>query len=450
MGRLSVRLSLLTALVALLASVLTAAGTHGFVGSRFESLIKAQVQRSSGQAAQVLGAFYAERGSWEGVQSLVAPGGGPRGVRFLLGRQFTLLDDTGRVVAASESALVGTYTAPDFTERAAPVFALGRQVGTLYVDDPRRPFTGVEGDFARAALLAAVGTAIAALFLAALVGVVTARRLTRPLDALVQATRRLAAGDRSQRVEVGGAGEIGDLARAFNDMSASLEEQERLRKNLLADVAHELRTPVSVLLANFEAMQDGAVRLTPESLLPMHDEVLRMARLISDLQVLSLAEAGQLPLHRVPTAPARLVEGVLSALEPEAAAHGVAIQADVPASLPRVDVDPDRITQVLANLLVNALRHTPDGGRVTVRATAAGDRVQIAVADTGEGIPAADLPHIFDRFYRAEHSRSRDSGGIGLGLSIVRGLVHAHGGLIWVQSHPGHGAVFTFTLPVVP
>ena len=217
---------------------------------------------------------------------------------------------------------------------------------------------------------------------------------------------------------------------------------------MMADIAHELRTPLSVLRGNLEAMEDGLLEPTPQQVAVLHDQSAALSRLVEDLRMLSLASAGHLELHRHPADVSELVRSVLMEIEAASRDRGVALSGDAPASLPHVSLDSDRIRQVLRNLIDNALRHTPPGGRIDVQVKATAKQLTVSVADTGSGIATQDLPHLFDRFYRADGSRARATGGSGLGLAIVKQLVEAHGGEVSVESEPGTGSVFSFSLPV--
>ena len=301
----------------------------------------------------------------------------------------------------------------------------------------------VRGVISAGLALAAVLLVLAAFF---------ANRISRPLRRLTRAARSLAAGDLSARVEGGVVREIHDLAQAFNTMAGALAQADQQRRQLTADVAHELRTPLSIIRARLEGMQDGVYQATPDQIAGLLDEAALLERLIEDLRLLALADAGQLPLYPEPLDPAHLLHDVARSLAAPAAAHDVALAVVIHDPLAEVLADPQRIMQVLGNLVGNALRYTPAGGTVTLTAWAApgpgGPRLLIAVADTGAGIAPADLPHIFDRFWRADRARSRAAGGAGLGLPIARRLIEAHGGQIWVRSTPGHGTTFTFSLPL--
>jgi signal transduction histidine kinase len=293
--------------------------------------------------------------------------------------------------------------------------------------------------------LALVVAGLAALLLTAALS----RRIIRPVEELTLAAQAMATGDLSRRVTVRAPDEIGTLGRAFNSMADSLQRAESLRRTLVGDVAHELRTPLTNIRGYLEALRDGVARPNARMIDSLHEEALLLNRLIDDLQDLALAEAGQLRLQREPADLGAVVEQALSAARPRIEAKGVSCDHELPPGLPMVAIDAERVGQVLRNLLNNALTHTPAGGVISVLAQVEGpgDIVAVSVCDTGCGIAADDLPLIFERFYRADRSRNRATGGAGLGLTIVRQLVEAHGGSVRVTSEPGLGSCFTFTLP---
>jgi signal transduction histidine kinase len=294
-----------------------------------------------------------------------------------------------------------------------------------------------------------VGAVAAAALLALLVTWFLSRRIVGPVEALTGAVQRMERGEWNARVAVRSKDEIGTLSRAFNAMAESLAQNETFRRQMVSDVAHELRTPLTNLRAQLEAIEDGIVPADKAAIGSLHEETLLLARLIEDLQELSAAEAGRLRLERGEVAPLDALEAARAAFRARAEAEGIALDVETSAEeLPSVPADPARLAQILRNLLANALTHTPRGGRVTLRAEAEGAAVRFEVRDTGEGIAAEDLPHIFDRFYRADPSRSRSTGGAGIGLAIVRHLVEAHGGTIAVSSEPGRGTAVAFTIPV--
>jgi two-component system OmpR family sensor kinase/two-component system sensor histidine kinase BaeS len=252
-------------------------------------------------------------------------------------------------------------------------------------------------------------------------------------------------------VEVEGSDEMAEVAHAFNEMAAALAASEQHRQNMVADVAHELRTPLSVVQGNLRAILDDVYPLDKAEISRLYDESRLLGRLVDDLRELALADAGQLRLHLRPTDVAQVIRSTTENLAAAADAHEVILTAGMPDDLPTVQADPDRVAQVLRNLLANALRHTPPGGSVRVTAVHADEVVEIAVADTGEGIAPEDLPHVFDRFWRADPARTRGerwAGGTGLGLSVAQSLVEAQGGRIWAESMPGKGTTVRFTLPL--
>jgi signal transduction histidine kinase len=231
-------------------------------------------------------------------------------------------------------------------------------------------------------------------------------------------------------------------------MAADLEHAEQLRRNLVADVAHELRTPLSNIQGYLEAIRDRVVKPNTATIHSLNEETALLSRLVDELQVLSLAEAGKLKLVYQAEDITRLIKRAVTSWQPQVAVKEISLSIDLPDNLPLVNIDRQRVNQVLHNLLENAVAHTRKGGTITVAAAKQGDWVEISVSDTGEGIPAEDLPNIFERFYRVDRSRARATGGSGLGLTIARRLVEAHGGQITVQSELGKGSRFSFTLPI--
>jgi signal transduction histidine kinase len=273
------------------------------------------------------------------------------------------------------------------------------------------------------------------------------RRIVRPIEALTHAARRMEAGDLAQRVDTASRDEIGALAQAFNAMAQRLAHTETLRRHLVNDVAHELRTPLTNIRCQLEAVQDGLLTPGRETLESLHHEVMLLSRLVDDLQDLALAEAGQLRLDRTAVPVAALMATAAASLAPQAAARGVSLTSAPVAADLQVQADPQRLGQVLRNLIVNAITHTPAGGSIAIAAQSAPAQVAISVTDTGTGIAAEHLPHIFERFYRTDRSRTRATGGAGLGLAIVRQLVETQGGRVSVDSVVDRGSTFTVMLP---
>jgi two-component system OmpR family sensor kinase/two-component system sensor histidine kinase BaeS len=292
------------------------------------------------------------------------------------------------------------------------------------------------------------GAVIAGL-LGVLLGVAVSRTLSAPLQRLALAARAVANRDFGSRVEVGGTREVAEVTRAFNEMAAALDEGERLRRNLMADVAHELRTPLSVVQGNLQAILDDVYPMDKSEIGRLYDETRLISRLVEDLRQLALADAGKLQLNMQPVDLGALIRATCDHLTAVAEAQRVTLQVNVPAELPPVLADTDRVAQVLHNLLANAFRFTREGGQISITVSEAGNDVQVTVADTGKGIAPEDLEHIFDRFWKADRARARDEhwpGGTGLGLSIAQSMLRAQGGKIWVESVLGKGSRFHFTL----
>ena len=298
-------------------------------------------------------------------------------------------------------------------------------------------------------VLFALGIAIAAATLtAAAVSWFLSVRIVRPIARLAVAAERIAHGSYGERVSVTGSDELAVLASAFNDMAAALESAELRRRQLLSDLAHELRTPLATIDGYLEGVRDGVVPASAETWAVLETESGRVRRLVADLQKVSRAEERQLDL-RVRSVPvATIVDAAVAAAEPAYASKDVRLETLVSGRLPKLAVDPDRIGEVLGNLLDNALRHTPQGGSVEIRAERHGGDVALTIADTGEGIAPEHLDRVFERFYRVDSGRTRDRGGSGIGLAIARALVEAHGGRIRAESDgPGMGARFVVSLP---
>ncbi|MBI4768903.1 MAG: HAMP domain-containing protein [Chloroflexi bacterium] len=360
-----------------------------------------------------------------------------------------LLDAAGRVVADTGSASLDEQHPGEHLQDAVSVQVQGATVGSVLVGSMIEPVLNpADEDFLRAVNLSILVTAVAVGLLALLWGSLLFGQITSPLRALSQAAAAIAAGQLGRRVKVESDDEIGRLAQSFNHMAASLAQAEVQRRSMVADIAHELRTPLTVVQGNLEALLDGVYDLNLENVAAIHRQTTLLSRLVADLRDLALAEAGQLRLEWQPVDLVALVTQVHEGLETQAQEKDVALQVEFPETLPPLKGDEQRLKQVLFNLTANALRHTPSGGTISTQVETRADRVLISVRDTGSGISPEDLPLIFERFYRADRSRARATGGSGLGLTIARRLVEAHGGQIWAQSWPGAGSTFAFSLPL--
>ena len=389
--------------------------------------------------------YYASAGNWTGVQPYVKHIGGLWDWRIIV------TDSTATVVADSEDTLLGTpFSASPDADTIVSSMGDGGSLGTLYVEPETPP--GAErallslalnriGLFLLFGLLVAIAASVA---LAAFLS----RRILAPVESLRMAVQKLGAGDLTQRVETVERGELGELASAFNAMADALQHANHVQRQMIADIAHELRTPLSNIRGYIEAVRDRVVEPDEETVATLDGEALLLSRLVDDLQELSIVEAGQMTMELQPEDLNELVVHTTDAMATSAAARNVRIEKRLPGDLPLVSIDYHRIGQVLRNLLDNALAHTGPGGCITVEVKPMGEQVLVSIADTGEGIEPEDLPFVFDRFYRADRSRTRATGGSGLGLTISKGLVEAHGGQLNVESTRGVGSRFFFTVPV--
>jgi signal transduction histidine kinase len=410
--------------------------------------------------ADDLADYYQVHGTWAGVEPLLARpspwhrliGEGPglagmqrmTGMEGMIGPGVSLALPDGLVFAGAGAP--DTVFPADILGGGTPIVVDGKTVGILVGTEASVSTVGegLIGRLARTTWIVGGAIGIAAL----IAGAMLLSGLLKPVRELTAATRALAGGDLKRRVTVHTRDEVGELSEAFNLMAENLQRGEQLRRDMTADIAHELRNPLAVLQAQVEALADGVHAPTAENLAPVLDNTRLLTRLVEDLRTLALADSGQLPLDRVPSDLKGLVERVVETYRGEAEQAGVRLALTGEPIL--VEVDPMRMEQVLGNLLANALRHTPSGGeiRITVGRSADGNKARVEVADSGEGIPAESLPLVFERFYRADRSRARSEGGAGLGLAITRQLVRAHGGEIAASNRPQGGAVFTIQLPL--
>jgi two-component system sensor histidine kinase BaeS len=405
--------------------------------------------RDQGVLAEALDSYYARHGSWAGVADMIAR---TPPLDFYLTRA-ALADARGTVVLPNFGYTTGQTVPPAALQSGTPITVSGQVAGYILLapsqsgpNPPLRPSPAEAAFLRRVTLAIAASAAVAALF-ALLLGGVLARTLTRPLRELTAATQAMARGAFEQHVTVRSRDEIGQLATSFNQMSADLARASQLRKQMTADLAHDLRTPLSILRGYTEGLKDARLSGTPKLYTIMHDEVVHLQRLVDDLRVLSLADAGELPLSRRAVDPRALIERTGLAYFVQAEQQGIAMRVEAPEDLPSIAVDTDRMTQVLNNLVSNALRYTTSG-EIALEAEARDHQVALRVRDTGSGIAPDDLPYVFDRFYRADQSRQRnDASSSGLGLAIAKAIVEAHGGTLAVASELGRGSTFTITLP---
>jgi two-component system sensor histidine kinase BaeS len=430
------------AVLVLLVIVVYFGTTQGYLESRFQHYSRDQI-------AGLFETYYIEhKNSWEGIEQLQISNGLEQTSPDQ--RQIALQSPDGHILLFQ-----GKGDPHSLIQRGKQktVLANGMPVGTIYVD--RWESTDelhLKGYVLNSMLTE--GFIIAALtgFIALLLGLWLTKRLTLPLKRLIPAIEKIAAGDLNIQIPVTTKDEYGKVTEALNDMAHQLLRAEEVRKHLTADVAHELRTPLSIIQCQMENIQEGGRDVPPEKLLPMQDELIRLSKLVDDLHQLTLAEAGKLPLDRKPADLGPLLDRIVDRLTPEAEDRQIAMVRCYPTDKMIVLVDPNRITQVFNNLLINAMRYSSSNGKITIRLMDSCHEgscfAAVSIADTGVGIEAEQLPFLFDRFYRVEEARSRHTGGMGLGLAIAKEFVEAHQGSIAVQSKVGDGTTFTVYLPI--
>ncbi len=445
----------------------------------FESYLEARGSNYVARVAGSLSELYQQSGGWQEAQPLLASL-----VRDPSDR-LVLADASGRIVADTSGQLTGQSDRGLDAVNQTPIVAGSNRVGTLYLlsfsgpgapagrgpgigpamgrgqgpmaaggqgsTAPQPAMSALESSYLASVDRAILTTAILAGLLAIAVGLVVARRITRPLAELAGATQEVASGKLERRVTVASNDELGRVAASFNSMAESLQRNEQARRHMAADIAHELRTPLTVVQGTVDGMLDGVIEPDRENLASIKEEVNLLTKLVADLRTLSLAEAGQLKLELAEADLLEFAHRAVARVEPLARQKGVSCRVEGEAPCPLVRIDGERMQQVVGNLLDNALRYTPEGGSIGVSVGMDGKALAIlSVADTGKGITAEDLPYVFDRFYRADQSRSRKSGGSGLGLAIVKQLVEAHGGQVRVESRSGEGTRFVVELPAAP
>lgn len=453
MRSLATKLTLAFLVVSLLGIGLVALLVNWQTRRQFDSFVQQIYQDEVVTLSGQLATYYREQGSWEGVETALfsdlspepQPGGPPPRIPV------TLVDSERRVIFGDRRLQQGETLAADSLAEALPIDVDGETAGWLMLD----LFGGRGSDFAnspeanflanlnRITILIAIGAGLIAL----IAGILLARTISRPVEELQEATRRVAQGELGYRVDVGSPDEIGQLAAAFNQMSGDLARSNALRRQMTADIAHDLRTPLTVIQGYSEALDDGKLQGSPDIYGALHQQVGHLTRLVADLRTLSLADAGQLSLQKQRMAPRDLLEHSVLAFAPQAEQQQVALELDIEEAVPDIWVDPDRIGQLLANLISNALRHTPPGGAIRLWARPKKEWLMVDVQDSGPGIAPEDLPYVFDRFYRGDKARSA-AGESGLGLAIARSIVEAHDGRLSVASPPGQGATFTIALPL--
>jgi len=448
-NRLWVRLSLAFALVVLIGVMLTS--FIGILVSTPTQFNYVNVLRNSDGPVEQLAAYY-QTNQWENAAAFMQGVQSAYGNPQYFNLSFSLFDDSGQLIFDTHPTDTIDYPYVQFDE-TMPVTVGGSLQGYLRglglaSEEFLRDFSPQSQFLAwlqeRILWMSLLGALIGLIF-----GGIFARNIAAPLRDLADAAYNIAQRNLKQRVALRGTTEMVKVGDAFNNMAEELSNAEKLRRNMVADVAHELRTPITVLQGNLRAMLDGVYPMNTEEIANLYDQTRVLSRLVNDLHELAQADANQLPLTLAPMALDETVARIVSTFSPIAESEGVKIQTEITPKLPLIEADSSRISQVVNNLLNNALNHTPTGGCITLRIVLDENRVRLDVEDTGKGISPQHLPHVFERFYRADRARSRNTGGAGLGLAIVKAIIVAHRGEVVATSEgEGHGSIFRVWLPI--
>ncbi len=450
----ALKLGLSFAVVILVAIALVYFMTARSITAGFADYNEQTRDQTANQLCGVLAEYRIRTGSWQGAERLLFTQyslmvNGQLIVRrtSLVGGDFSLTDEHRIVVVSTQEELIGEQLSKDRIASGYPIREGGKQIGTLIIDNSNSPLPPAEEEFLSSAKNSALLGGGIASGIAILLSIILISQVLSPLRILTRATERIASGDLSHRVLLKAHDEFGRLGNSFNRMVEHLSRSEKVRKTMTADIAHELRTPVTIIQGNLEAILDGVYAPDSETISPIYEETLHLGKLIDDLRDLALAEAGELRLSKERTDIVALAnqvaETVNVSLDSEPRVVVIA-----PQKTPAINIDSMRIRQVLGNLLSNAVRYTPEGMEIRLEIEETERMLLMRVIDNGPGISEEEIPHLFERFYRGDEARTRAAGGSGLGLAIAKQWVEAHGGKITASNRLEGGACFTIILPI--
>jgi two-component system sensor histidine kinase BaeS len=451
MRSLSLKLTLAFMAVSLTGIALVALLVWGITLTEFNRFMQ---DRALSNFATAASSYYQAHGSWDGVeaalrqQGLIPTPGQPQpgGGNNPPPPPIALTDSQGQVIIAAGPFHQGAQTPVNPGQQRIAITVKNQLVGYVQMAGGPPSPDPLEARYLARTNQALVLAALGAIIIAVLLGLFLARTITRPVRDLTAATSALAEGRLSQQVQVRSQDELGELTKTFNKMSADLENANHLRRQMTADIAHDLRTPLAVITGYLEGLKDGVIKPSPKRFTAMHDEALYLQRLVEDLRTLSLADAGELSMMLQPVQPGELVERLAASYQHQAEQKAIRLTVSIEPDLPAIKADPERMQQALSNLVSNAMRYTPAGGEISLLAWREGHAVWVEVKDTGSGIASDVLPHIFERFYQGDNSRQED--GSGLGLAIAKSIVELQGGKISAASTgAGSGSVFSIQMP---
>ena len=425
-----------TGIIVVFTRVLTSREFERFIDDRYEY-----------ELAEDLARYYSRNQTWDGVENEFQRYGHQPGKSYEpRPLYFSIADEQGKIVVAGNDRQKGEPCTQEEFENGFPIQVDEQTVGVLLL--PTAPENNpLDYEFLRRLNGSIFLSAFATIFLALLIGILLSRSISRPIQELTKATHHMSNGNLGQQVPVRSRDEIGELTQSFNQMSADLARAFNLRKQMTADIAHELRTPLALILGHAEGVKDGVLKPSLENFEIIREEAERLEHLVNDLRTLSLADAGELSVEFQPVDVNVLMSDLYTHYLTLFNQKRVTLNLELAAGILQANLDPNRFAQVLNNILDNALRHTPEGGRVELKTQLTENRIQLSVKDSGEGVSSEEAQHLFDRFYRVDESRNRNDGGSGLGLAIARSIVEMHKGRIWAESKKGSGLKILIELP---
>jgi len=437
----SLRIKLLASFFLVIA---IAVGTISYIASntainQFDRYVSRDQAERYQRLALTFSNYYRYNGSWDGVSSLTD------NIAEVYSERILLTDSDGKVISDTEEELVNSTVSGDWSNKTVTINLGDYPVGKIFIKTKKR--SPLQNTFINSVNKSVVTGGLIAGLTGIVLAVLFSRNILKPVRELTRATNEMKAGDLDQRVDTSSGGEIGKLGEAFNSLAKRLKQQKKLREEMVSDVAHELRNPLSNIQGYLEGLKEGMVEPSEKVFESLHQQSLVLKRLVNDLRDVNRARAGQLELDKKNVVLEDIIGKEVKAAKNTAEREDITIEEDL-GEPTLIKADPERVSQVIRNLLDNALTHTPSGGEIEVYVSNDSGEAKTVVSDDGSGIPEEELPHIFDRFYRVDKSRSRGTGGTGLGLTIAKEIVESHGGTITVESEVGEGTKFEFSLPV--
>lgn len=425
---------LAVSLISILATILL---TRAFANREFDKFVSNQYQT---ELVEELAKFYETQQSWNNLNAADFNRMIPQfGINRERPSNFCVANVNGTVVLESFAHKLGEKIRPEILERAVKIQVAEKTVGYLLIEKPPGKRNPMEAEFINRLDFSLFAIALGVILFAFIFGAILSRTITNPVRELTSATHAIASGKLGQKVSVHSKDEIGELAESFNKMNADLEKSFNLRKQMTADIAHELRTPLSLIIGHAEAVHDGVLPPTKENFKIIREEAERLEKLVNDLRTLSLADAGELALEFQPVNINKLIGDIKTRYIAPLNQKRLTLNLQVDSGIPELNLDPNRIAQVLINILENAIRYTPEGGTIQIATKLNNESAEVVIQDSGPGVGAEEAAHLFDRFYRVEQSRARDEGGSGLGLAIAKSIIEMHKGKIWAESEIGEG-----------